>query len=356
MIHHLYFAQGSFRAGGIDWIAEPAAGASIGRSGAGGRVRSGPRGTGGGSAWSRVARKLSGAGDSEAEGLGGLSVASDVGLRGGFFGDGVIAGGAGCLECHALRHHDGQGVGGKRDLGIKLERAGVGEVVGELEAGFAGADGEDDGVVVGIAEWDGRCLDGHGPGTEGRGAFNDGASRKVKLKCVIAELGARWVGVVFDEEVLNHLENLAGFVSLETNDGGFTGDAFDLCGGVIHVDVDGPGARGRGAEVVRLIVGDADEVDACVRDLEREAAAAIGLGARAFLHALRELDQDDIVAGCGFVGGFVGDDAGDGFGGEGDEGAEQEQGEGACGAGQKGGWTAHIISVAPRGEELVSSG
>ena len=121
-------------------------------------------------------------------------------------------------------------------------------------------------------------------------------------------LGGR--GVVLDEEVFDDVEVGSAGVALEAHDVGFAGDAFDLGLGGVDVDVDGVGAGLDGLEVVRFIVGDADEMDAAgVGDGEGETALAVGLAAGALLHALREADEDDVVSGGGFAGGLVGDGA-----------------------------------------------
>ena len=72
-------------------------------------------------------------------------------------------------------------------------------------------------------------------------------------------------------------------------------------------------------------MGDADKVDAVVGHVQLEVAMRVGFGARGFLHALGETDENDIVASRDFVCRLVGNGAGDGCGGEGCRGVQQEQ-------------------------------
>ena len=258
----------------------------------------------------------------------GGDVAGDVGLGGGFVGDGGVGRCGVGLEGHALGQHDGDGVGRHGRVWGEGEAAAVGKAVGDLEAGFAGADGEEEGVVALLGERDGGGLDGHAAGGERGGAFDYGAFGEDELEGAVGELGERWSGLVLDEEVFDDAEAVVAGVGLDAHDVGFAGDAFDLRGGVVDVDFDGLGAGRRGAEVVGLVVGDADEVDALVGHGEGEVAAGVGLGAGGLLHALLEADEDDVVAGGGLVGRLVGDDAGDVVGGESREREEEERAKG----------------------------
>ena len=270
-----------------------------------------------------VAGELAGAGEGEGEGLLRGDVAGDEGLRVDFVGDGGEGGLRAGGEGHRLRQHEGDGVGGEGRVECEGDVAGVGEAIGDLEAGFAGADGEVEGVVIFFGERHRGGLDGHAAGGECGGAFDDGAFREGELEGLFGELGGGRCGLVLDEEVFYDAETVA--VGLDAEDVRFADDAFDFGGGVVDVELDGLGARRRGAEVGGLIVRDADEVDAGVGDFEGEAAACVSFGAGGFLHALLETDEDDVVVGRGLVGGAVGNDAGERILREGGGGGEDEK-------------------------------
>jgi hypothetical protein len=74
--------------------------------------------------------------------------------------EGGVGGG---LDLHGLGQLEGDGAGGAVDLDGEVELARVGDVVGDLEARFAGAEGEEEGVLV-AAERDGRVLERHAAG------------------------------------------------------------------------------------------------------------------------------------------------------------------------------------------------
>ena len=94
--------------------------------------------------------------------------------------------------------------------------------------------------------------------------------------------------------------------------------------GVVDVDVGGRGAGLERMEVGGLVVGDADEMHAVFGDVELVVAAGVGFSVGRLLHGLREMDEDDVVAGGGLAGGLVGDGAGDGGRGEGGDAADSE--------------------------------
>ena len=259
---------------------------------------------------------------------------------------------AGGDEGDGVRNEYGEGLDGGGEAGGEGELAGVGEGVADAELGFAGANGEEEAEVAGVGAGDGGGLDGHAALGDGPGAADQGAWGEKEVEAARAELGDGRGGVVKDLEDLDDVELAGGGLDVQLFDAG--GDGGDDRGRVVDGDLDGVGPGLDGLEVGGLLMGDADEVHAIVRNGEGEVAAGVGGGAGGLLHALLELDEDDLVPGGGFAAGFVDDGAGDGCGGVGEKGRE-EHGEGG-GETADLAWARHVFKDTSGGEGASFAG
>ena len=67
--------------------------------------------------------------------------------------------------------------------------------------------------------------------------------------------------------------------------------------------------------IVDSLMDGAEEVRAArIGEFEAELAGGVSLGAAGNVHAIGDVDEDDLVSGSGLVGGAVGDGAGEGLG------------------------------------------
>ncbi len=135
-------------------------------------------------------------------------------------------------------------------------------------------------------------------------------------------------GRVVDGEKSNALQ--AARVGLKAKNVGGEADAVDLFRHVIDLHVDVAGAGRRDLMVVDTLVNGANQVRRsaarAIAEFEAELARRVGLGAAGNVHAIGDVDEDDLVSGSGLVGGTVGDGAGEGLGCGGGQGEREERG------------------------------
>jgi hypothetical protein len=89
---------------------------------------------------------------------------------------------------------------------------------------------------------------------------------------------------------------------LHVHDVGNYGDAIDLLGDIVNLNLDRSRARRGHAVVSDFLMDDADEVGRlAVIHLKTEIAIAICLGVASFFHALPEFEENDVIPGSGLV-------------------------------------------------------
>jgi hypothetical protein len=146
--------------------------------------------------------------------------------------------------------------------------------------------------------------------------FDLRAGGKVKLEVVVVHLRLCGRRVVIDDEQAHALHGSA--IGLKANDVGGDAEAGNLGCDVVHIHVGRVHAGRRHLVVSNSLMDGANEMRAGGSgELEAESSAVVGLGRGGDFHGGGEVDEDDLVACSGLVGGAVGDGADQGLGGGG---------------------------------------
>src|SRR5208283_4483042 len=144
--------------------------------------------------------------------------------------------------------------------------------------------------------------------------FNLCAGGQIELEVVIVHLRLRGSRGVSDDEEAHALHRSA--VGLEADDVGGHAEIGDFGRDIIDLDV-GRVDTGRGHLMIgNSLMDGADEVrTGSAGEFEAEFSAAVGLGVGGDIHAVGEVDENDLIARGGFAGGAVGYGAGESLGG-----------------------------------------
>ena len=206
----------------------------------------------------------------------------------------------------------------------------VRHLVADLKTRLAtGPDRKNKGVVAFFGQRHGGRLYRHTAGTLRSRTFNDGTLRQAKLKGMVAKLGAWRRRFILEKEVFDNFQALVVRITLQADHIGVERNARNLGRCIEDIDLERLRSRRRCLEVVRLVVRNANKMNAFVRNIQRKAAVRVRLCLGRFLHALRQPDEGDVVAGGRLLDCLVRDHAGDRGRRKGGERQQESQSKGA---------------------------